>query len=215
LLNTMSRAAMDDFQIAAHAIGDGANAQALAAIEELARDYKGDRRWRIEHAQIIDPADLSRFASNGIIASMQPVHQISDRQMAEARLGPDRLAGAYAWKSLLKAGVPLAFGSDTPVESPDPFAGLASAFTRTGSDGRPFGDWRPEQAVSREAALAAFTKDAAFAGFADGRFGQLVVGERADFVLVDRDPLLATPEQLRETRVLQTWIGGRQVYRAE
>ena len=215
LRNILVRASNGEFQVAVHAIGTAANADALSAVHEIAESFPGDRRWRIEHAQIVDPVDIPMFGAHGIIASMQPVHQTSDRTMAEARLGTDRLDGAYAWRSIAATGAPLVFGSDAPVESPDPFAGLAYAFTRTGSDGRPFGGWRPEEAVSREAALAAFTKDAAFAGFAEGRFGQLVVGERADFVLVDRDPLLATPEQLRETRVLQTWIGGRQVYMAE
>jgi len=215
LRNILVRASNGEFQVAVHAIGTAANADALSAVHEIADSFPGDRRWRIEHAQIVDPADIPLFGEHGIIASMQPVHQTSDRTMAEARLGPDRLDGAYAWRSIAATGAPLVFGSDAPVESPDPFAGLAAAFTRTGPDGQPFGGWRPEEAVSREDALAAFTKDAAFAGFAEGRFGQLVVGERADFVLVDRDPLLATPEELRETRVLQTWIGGRQVYKAQ
>lgn len=215
LRNILVRASNGEFQVAIHAIGTAANADALSAVHEIADSFPGDRRWRIEHAQIVDPADIPLFGEHGIIASMQPVHQTSDRTMAEARLGPDRLGGAYAWRSIAATGAPLAFGSDAPVESPDPFAGLAAAFTRTDAAGQPFGGWRAEESVSREDALAAFTKDAAFAGFAEGRFGQLVVGERADFVLVDRDPLLATPEQLRATRVLQTWIGGRQVYKAD
>ena len=116
LRNVMSRAALDKFQVAVHAIGDAANAEALGAIEELAQTYQGDRRWRIEHAQIVDPADIARFGRNGVIASFQPVHQTSDRTMAEARLGPARLAGAYAWRSVAAAGAPLAFGTDAPVE---------------------------------------------------------------------------------------------------
>ena len=215
LRNILVRASNGEFQVAVHAIGTAANADALSAVHEIADSFPGDRRWRIEHAQIVDPADIPLFGEHGIIASMQPVHQTSDRTMAEARLGPDRLDGAYAWRSIAATGAPLAFGSDAPVESPDPFAGLAAAFTRTDAAGQPFGGWRPEETVNREEALAAFTKDAAYAGFADGRFGRLVVGERADFLLVDRDPLLATPEELRKTRVLQTWIGGRPVYQAE
>ncbi|MDP4538868.1 amidohydrolase [Qipengyuania sp. DY56-A-20] len=215
LRNILVRASNGEFQVAVHAIGTAANADALSAVHEIADSFPGDRRWRIEHAQIVDPADIPLFGEHGIIASMQPVHQTSDRTMAEARLGPDRLDGAYAWRSIAATGAPLAFGSDAPVESPDPFAGLAAAFTRTDAAGQPFGGWRPEETVNREEALAAYTKDAAYAGFADGRFGRLVVGERADFLLVDRDPLLATPEELRKTRVLQTWIGGRPVYRAE
>ena len=215
LRNILVRASNGEFQVAVHAIGTAANADALSAVHEIADSFPGDRRWRIEHAQIVDPADIPLFGEHGIIASMQPVHQTSDRTMAEARLGPDRLDGAYAWRSIAATGAPLAFGSDAPVESPDPFAGLAAAFTRTDAAGQPFGGWRPEETVNREEALAAFTKDAAYAGFADGRFGRLVVGERADFLLVDRDPLLAPPEELRKTRVLQTWIGGRPVYQAE
>lgn len=215
LRNIIVRASNGGFQVAVHAIGTAANADALSAVHGIADSFPGDRRWRIEHAQIVDPADISLFGQHGIIASMQPVHQTSDRTMAEARMGPDRLGGAYAWRSIAATGARLVFGSDAPVESPDPFAGLAAAFTRTDANGEPFGGWRSEERVTREQALAAFTRDAAFAGFAEGRFGQLVVGERADFVLVDRDPLLATPEELRKTRVLQTWIGGRQVYKAD
>lgn len=211
LRNLMSRAAMDNFQTAVHAIGDAANAEVLAAIEELSESYKGDRRWRIEHAQILDPADITRMGQHGVIASMQPLHQTSDRLMAEARLGPDRLAGAYPWRSVMAAGGKLAFGSDAPVEPADPWAGMAAAISRTDAAGEPFGGWFPQQTVSREAALAGFTADAAYAGFADGRFGRLVPGERADFLLIDRDPLFAAPEALRETKVLQVWIGGVRV----
>jgi hypothetical protein len=211
LRNLMSRAAMDGFQSAVHAIGDAANDEVLAAIEELSESYPGDRRWRIEHAQVIDPADLPRIAKHGTIASMQPLHQPSDRVMAEARLGPDRLAGAYAWRSVLAAGGRLAFGSDAPVEPADPWAGMAAAISRTDAKGQPFGGWFPQETVSREQALAAFTADAAFAGFAEGRFGRLLPGERADFLLVDRDPLFASPEALRETRILEVWIGGVKV----
>ncbi len=212
LRNLMSRAAIDHFQVAVHAIGDAANAEVLGAIEALSDTYTGDRRWRIEHAQIVSPADIARFGKNGIIASMQPVHQSSDRLMAEARLGPGRLAGAYAWHSLSAAGARLAFGSDAPVEAPDPFAGMATAISRTGPDGAPFGGWQAQERVSREAALAAYTSGAAYAGFAEGRFGRIAPGERADFVLVDRDVMLSSPGELRGTKVLEVWIGGRTVW---
>lgn len=215
LRNIMVRAANGEFQVAVHAIGDAANSEVLDAIDQLSADFEGDRRWRIEHAQIVDPVDLPRFGKHGIIASMQPVHQTSDRLMAEARLDPRRLGGAYAWNSILKYGGKLAFGSDAPVESPDPLAGIAAAATRMGADGQPFGGWHPEERVTREQALAAFTSDAAYAGFAEGRFGRLVEGERADFVLVDRDPMLAAPAELRATKVLETWVGGRKVYDAD
>ena len=212
LRNLMSRAALDRFQIAVHAIGDGANSEVLSAIEELSGTYTGDRRWRIEHAQIVDPAELALFGKHGIIASMQPVHQTSDRTMAEARLGTGRLAGAYAWNSIARAGAPLAFGSDAPVESVDPFAGLAASFTRMDGAGQPFGGWQPQERVNREQALNAFTYGGSFAGFGEGRFGRLVKGERADFILVDRDFMMASPEAIRATKVLQTWVGGRRVY---
>lgn len=212
LKNLMSRAAMDHFQVAVHAIGDAANAQALDAIEELAETYKGDRRWRIEHAQIVDPADLPRFGRKGIIASMQPVHQTSDRLMAEARLGPARLAGAYAWASILQSGARLAFGSDFPVESPNPFAGLAAAISREDAQSQPPGGWMPEQKLTITQALSAFTRDAAFAGFAEGQIGTLEPGRYADFLLIDRDIMTATPAEIRDTRVLETWIGGKRAW---
>ncbi len=214
LRNNMSRAAMEGYQVAIHAIGDAANAEALDAIDELSGDYRGDRRWRIEHAQVVDSADLTRFGRHGVIASMQPVHQTSDRLMAEARLGPDRLAGAYAWRAIDDAGASIAFGSDAPVEAPDPFAGLAAAVSREDASGQPSGGWQPEQKLSIAEALAAYTAGAAWAGFAEGRFGRLAPGERADFIVLDADPLDADAAELRRIRVLETWIGGRKVYEA-
>jgi predicted amidohydrolase YtcJ len=210
--NLMVRASMDGYQIAVHAIGDRANAQVLDAIDELAGTFKGDRRWRIEHAQVVDPVDLPRFGKHGVIASMQPTHETSDRTMAEARLGPARLAGAYAWNAMLRNDGTLAFGSDYPVERPDPWAGWAAAFTRQDADGQPFGGWRPEDRVTREQAWWAFTGGAAFAGFAEGKFGRLAPGQRADFIIVDRDPLLAGASELRATRVEETWVGGEKVW---
>ena len=215
LKNMMSRAALDRFQVAVHAIGDEANAAVLGAIEELAPTYGGDRRWRIEHAQIVDPADIPRFGHFGIIASMQPVHQTSDRLMAEKRLGPNRLKGAYAWKSIQATGAKLAFGSDAPVEIADPFAGMAAAISRQGPDGAPPGGWQPQERVTREEALAAYTSNGAYAGFAEGRFGRLVVGERADFIMVDRDPLLSSPADLAQTKVNRVFVGGVQVWDAQ
>ncbi len=211
LRNRMSRASLGNFQSAVHAIGDASNAELLQAIEELSDTYSGDRRWRIEHAQIVDVDDLARFGDHGIIASMQPLHQTSDRTMAEARLGENRLGGAYAWRSILEAGGRLAFGSDAPVEPANAFAGIAVAISRTDADGQPFGGWRAHEAVSREQALAAFTSEAAYAGFADGRFGRLMPGERADFLIVDRDPTLASPADIRATEIREVWVGGTRV----
>lgn len=212
LRNMMSRAALDKFQVAVHAIGDEANAAVLTAIEDMAATYTGDRRWRIEHAQVLGPADIARLGKHGIIASMQPAHQTSDRVMAEARLGPARLAGAYAWKSVQASGAKLAFGSDTPVEPPNPFLGFSAAISRQDPKGEPFGGWQPQERVSREEALAAYTANAAYAGFAEGRFGRLVKGERADFLLLDTDPLMATPTRVARTMVLQTWVNGQLVH---
>jgi predicted amidohydrolase YtcJ len=213
LKNLMSRAAMDGFQVAVHAIGDAANAQLLEAVGELAETYKGDRRWRIEHAQIVDPADLRRFSQHGIIASMQPVHQTSDWRMAEARMGIERLGGAYAWRSMLANNVPLAFGSDFPVEHPNPFAGLAVAISREDAQGQPPGGWLPEQKLSLTQALAGFTQGGAYAAFAEDRLGSLERGRLADFILIDRDIFAgATPQQIRETQVLETYLAGRKVW---
>ena len=212
LRNRLSRLSLDRFQAAIHAIGDGANREALGAIEELATRYTDDRRWRIEHAQIVDPADLARFGQHGIIASMQPVHQTSDRLMAEARLGPNRLTGAYAWNSMLRNGSRLAFGSDFPVENPNPFPGLAVAISRQDAAGQPAGGWQAHERVSLQQAFAAFTTDAAFAGFAEDQVGRIGEGLYADFLILDRDIFAASPEEIRETQVAETWVGGERTW---
>jgi predicted amidohydrolase YtcJ len=184
----------------------------ISAYEALARKYGRGRRWRIEHVQVIDPADIPRLAPAGIIASMQPTHQTSDRLMAEKRLGPQRLAGAYAWNTILKTGARLAFGSDFPVESPNPFPGLAAAVSRQDPDGVPPGGWRPEERVSFEQALAGFTRNAAYAGFAEDRIGSLEPGKWADFILVDRDPAAVSPKELAATQVIETWVAGKKAW---
>jgi predicted amidohydrolase YtcJ len=201
LRNIYSRASMDGFQVAIDAIGDAANAEALDVIDEMAPTYTGDRRWRIEHAQVIDPADLPRFGRNGIIASMQPVHEVSDRAMVSARLGQARLSGAYAWQSIAKAGGRLAFGSDTPVEPADMMPGFAAALGRDG----------PERLTPAQT-LAGFTSGAAYAGFADDRIGRLLPGYHADFVLLDGDPMTLPPNVVRSIKVLETWIDGKRVW---
>ena len=206
-------AAAIGMQVAVHAIGDSANAQLLSAIEALAPRFPGDRRWRVEHAQVVDPADLQRFGRNGIIASMQPVHQTSDMHMAEARMGLPRLGGAYAWRSMIDNGARLAFGSDYPVESPNPFHGLAAAVSRQDAQGRPPGGWLPAQRLTMEQAFAAFTSGAAHAAFAEDRIGRLAPGMAADFILIDRD-IIAEPDQrqIRDAQVLETWVGGQRVW---
>jgi len=206
LRNQMSRAAMDGFQLAVHAIGDRANADVLDAIDELSHTYKGDRRWRIEHAQIVDAADLPRFSQHGIIASMQPQHATSDWAMATRRLGPDRLGGAYAWRTMLDNKVPLAFGSDAPVAPADPFAGLTAAVSGPNDSAGV-----PERRVTLIEALRAYTWGAAFAGFAEERFGNLAPGQRADFLILDRDIELVRPAELPATEILEVWVGGRRM----
>jgi predicted amidohydrolase YtcJ len=212
LLKSAERAAGAGFQIAIHAIGDAANAQVISVYEELSKEYGHDRRWRIEHFQIADPADIPRLAPAGIIASMQPTHQTSDRQMAEKRLGPNRLPGAYAWQSVLKSGARLAFGSDFPVESPNPFPGLAAAVSRQDMNGEPQGGWIPSERLTLAQALDAFTRGAAYAGFAEDRIGALEPGKWADFILVDRDPTKVDPRALGRTEVMETWIAGKKVW---
>jgi predicted amidohydrolase YtcJ len=212
LLKSVERAAGAGFQIAIHAIGDAANAQVISVYEELSKEYGHDRRWRIEHFQIADPADIPRLAPAGIIASMQPTHQTSDRQMAEKRLGPNRLPGAYAWQSVLKSGARLAFGSDFPVESPNPFPGLAAAVSRQDMNGEPQGGWIPSERLTLAQALDAFTRGAAYAGFAEDRIGALEPGKWADFILVDRDPTKVDPRALGRTEVMETWIAGKKVW---
>ncbi len=206
------RAATAGFQVAIHAIGDAANAQVISTYEALRQSYPDDRRWRIEHVQVIDPADIPRLAPAGIIASMQPTHQTSDRTMAEARLDPPRLAGAYAWQTIARSGARLAFGSDFPVESPNPFPGIAAAVSRQDPNGVPPGGWRPHERVSIEQALAGFTRGAAYAGFAEDRIGSLEPGKWADFILVNRDPTQVTPQGLAATQVVETWIAGKKVW---
>ena len=205
-------AAAGGYQVAIHAIGDRANAEAIGIFEQLGAQHGRDRRWRIEHFQIADPIDIPRLKPSGIIASMQPVHQTSDRLMAEKRLGPDRLKGAYAWQTVAKLGIPLAFGSDFPVENPNPFPGLAAAISRQDMNGQPPGGWIPEERVTFEQALYGFTRGAAYASFAEGRIGSLEPGKWADFILVDRDVSKADPQALARTQVLETWVAGKKVW---
>jgi predicted amidohydrolase YtcJ len=143
---------------------------------------------------------------------MQPTHQTSDRLMARERLGPDRLKGAYAWHSVLKSGARLAFGTDFPVESPNPFPGLSAAISRQDINGQPPGGWIPSERVTLGEALRAYTRGSAYAGFAEDRIGALEPGKWADFILVDRDPAKVDPQSLARTQVLETWVGGKKVW---
>ena len=214
LLALADHAAASGFQIATHAIGDAADAQVIGVYEQLSKKYSRDRRWRIEHFQIVDPADIPRLAPAGIIASMQPVHQTSDRLMAEKRLGPNRLAGAYAWQTVLKSDAKLAFGTDFPVESPNPFPGLSAAISRQDINGQPPGGWLPSERLTFGEALRAYTRGAAYAGFAEQKIGSLEPGKWADFVLVDRDPTKVDAQSLAKTQVLETWVAGKRVFSA-
>jgi hypothetical protein len=212
MLGLANTAASHGFQIATHAIGDAANAQIISVYEQLSKKYGRGRRWRIEHFQIVDPADIPRLAPAGIIASMQPTHQTSDRLMAEKRLGPNRLAGAYAWQSVLKSGAKLAFGTDFPVESPNPFPGLSAAISRQDRNGEPPGGWIPSERLSLGQAIQAYTRGAAYAEFAEEKAGSLEPGKWADFIIVDRDPTSVDPQSLARTQVLETWIAGEKVW---
>lgn len=203
-------------QVVIHAIGDSANRLALDIFEETAR--MGDdhpRRHRIAHAQILDEADLPRFAELGVIASMQPTHATTDMRWAEARIGPERAAeGAYAWRSLLDGGASVAFGTDWSVEPLDPVEGLYSAVTRQSrtEPGMPEGGWLPEQRITIEEAIRLYTAGAAYAEFEEHRKGTLEPGMLADMVVWDRD-LLTIPEvEILEAGPLLTMVGGRVVY---
>ncbi|HEX6660848.1 MAG TPA: amidohydrolase [Sphingomicrobium sp.] len=212
MLQLAETAASHGFQVAIHAIGDAANAQVIAVYEQLSKKYGTARRWRIEHFQIADPADIPRLAPAGIIASMQPTHQTSDRLMAEKRLGPNRLAGAYAWQTVLNSGAKLAFGTDFPVESPNPFPGLAAAISRQDMEGQPPGGWIPSERLTFEQALRAYTRGAAYAGFAEDKIGALDPGKWADFVIVDRDPTKIDAQSLARAQVIETWVAGKKVW---
>ncbi len=203
-------------QVATHAIGDRANRIVLDTYQRvLGADAGTDHRWRVEHAQIVDPADIPRFAPLGVIASMQPTHATSDMPWAEQRLGHARLAGAYAWRSFLDSGAHLALGSDFPVESPDPRLGLYAAVTRQDAEGQPPGGWLPEQRLSAAEALRGFTADAAWAGRDEAEVGMLKPGLRADFVILDHDPLAIPARELDHLQVRSTWVDGKAVYGRE
>jgi predicted amidohydrolase YtcJ len=210
--NLFSRANFLGYQVAFHAIGDAANRQALDSFAEIRPTYGDKFRNRIEHAQVIDPADIKRFADLQIIASVQPTHATSDKAMAEDRVGAARLEGAYAWATLKQAGVRLALGSDFPVEPANPFYGLHAAVTRQDRQGQPPGGWRPAEALTLQQAFAGFTRDAAYAGRMESKVGALEPGRWADFLLLDRDLFTIAPAELFQVGVEETWVGGKRVY---
>ncbi|MDQ3950356.1 MAG: amidohydrolase family protein, partial [Gemmatimonadota bacterium] len=199
-----------------HAIGDRANRVQLDIFERVARENgPRDRRFRIEHAQHLHPADVARFGRLGVIPSMQPYHAIDDGRWADKVIGPERAKGTYAFRSLLDTGARVAFGSDWFVAPPTPLEGIYAAVTRrTLDDRRPTG-WVPEQKITVEEALRAYTRGAAYAEFADPDKGVLARGMLADFVLIDRDLTRIPPETIREARVMLTVVGGRPVFERE
>jgi hypothetical protein len=203
-------------QPAVHAIGDAANRAVLDAVEaQLARTPGlATLRPRIEHAQVVAPSDWPRFERLGVIASMQPTHATSDMPWAPARLGARRIEGAYAWRRLGKGPSELAFGSDFPVESPDPLLGLHAAITCQSSPGQPPDGFRPDQRLDARETLTAFTWGAARATRQEDRRGRLLPGYAADLTVLDIDPLRCAPDELLRARVTQTLINGRVVYRA-
>ena len=220
---TTERAAAG-FQIGFHAIGDKANSIALDAYEkpvmqcELSKNttetsYCGTRlRYRIEHAQVVSPGDFARFHDLGIIASMQPSHLLTDMAWAGQRLGPERVKYAYAWKSFLDHGVTLAFGTDYPVESISPFRGLYSAITRMNEAGTQ--TFQPQEKLTIQQALYAYTQASAFAENEEKLKGRLEPGYLADLVVLDHDLTTATPQEILHTKVLRTVVGGQTVYLA-
>ena len=203
-------------QVATHAIGDRGNRMVLDTYQAvLGDDAKSDHRWRVEHAQIVALDDIPRFAQLRLIASMQPTHATSDMPWAEQRLGVERLKGAYAWQRFIQENVPLAFGSDFPVEHVNPMLGIYAAVTRQDLNGQPPGGWLPDQRVSRLQALAGFTRGAAYAAFMENEVGMLKPGMRADFVLLDGDPMTVLPRGIADLKPLSTWVDGKAVYKAE
>ena len=201
------------FQLNFHAIGDRANRVSLDVFEAVEKtNGRRDRRDRIEHAQVVASDDLPRFAKLKVIASMQPSHQTTDMRWAESRVGPDRIKGAYAWATLQKSGARLAFGTDYPIEVVSPLRGLYACVTRQLPDGTPAGGWQPQEKISLQDCISAYTSGAAYAEFEEGKKGELKVGEYADFIVLSNDLTKIPPSDYVKTQVLRTVAGGRTVY---
>ncbi len=213
----ISKALGHGYQVCVHAIGDKGNRKVLDSFAAAYKKHPGGKRLRnrIEHAQIVSVDDIPRFVDLDLIASMQPTHATSDMNMAEDRVGHERIKGAYAWRTFLKQGTRIAGGSDFPVESPNPFFGLHAAVTRQDHEGHPPGGWYPKQAMTMTEALRAFTLDAAYAAREETTLGTLEAGKWADFILVDQDIFKVDPASVWKTRVLQTWVAGKSVYQSK
>lgn len=199
------------FQANTHCIGDSANHLMLTLYGKLLKG-KNDRRWRIEHAQVVSPEDVVNFGQYAIIPSVQPTHATSDMYWATERLGPVRVKGAYAFRQLMQQNGLIAFGSDFPVEAPNPLFGFHAAVARQDAKNYPASGYQPENAVDRKSALLAMTRWAAYANFEDKLRGSIAPGLQADFVVLDRDIMTVPNQQLRATTVRQTWIGGQRVF---
>jgi predicted amidohydrolase YtcJ len=201
------------YQMAVHAIGDRANRVTLDAYASaLGQVPTADHRFRIEHAQLLTAQDIPRFAELGVIPSMQGSHQTSDMYWITNRIGPSRLYGAYAWRSLRETGVIIPNGSDFPVESANPLVSFHSFVTREDADNYPAGGWFPAQRLTREEALLSMTLWPAYAAFMENDVGSLAVGKYADFVILDQDIMTVPAETILATKVRRTVLGGKTVY---
>lgn len=207
-------AAAHGFQVCTHAIGDRANRTVLDAYA-AALGGPNDKRFRIEHAQVISLPDFQKFKDFSVLPAMQSTHATSDMRWAGQRLGPDRVAGAYAWQSFLKLGIPIANGSDFPVEEPNPMLGFYAAITRQDLQGNPTGGWIPSQRMTRSETLESWTLSGAYAAFEEKLKGSLEPGKLADFVVLDRDIMTVAELQIPGTRVLKTFLGGKLVHEIE
>jgi predicted amidohydrolase YtcJ len=204
------------FQLNFHAIGDRANRVALDAFEAVEKaNGPRDRRDRVEHAQVVSPEDFARFASLKVIASMQPSHQTSDMRWAEQRVGPERIKGAYAWATMEKHGVRLAFGTDYDVEPINPMRGLHACVTRELPDGGPPGGWQPQEKISLDDCIRGYTSGSAYGEFDEGWKGQLTRGKAADFIVLSDDLTKIPPADYVKTHILRTVVDGRTVYAAQ
>jgi predicted amidohydrolase YtcJ len=204
------------FQLNFHAIGDRANRVALDVFEAAAKaNGPRDRRDRIEHAQVVAASDFPRFARLQAIASMQPSHETSDMRWAEQRVGPERVKGAYAWATMEKFGIRLAFGTDYDVEPITPFRGLYACVTRELPAGGPQGGWQPQEKISLDDCIRAYTSGSAYGEFMEGKKGELKAGEFADFIVLSKDLTKVEPSEYGGTKVLRTVVGGRTVYSSE